>query len=74
MYRYTLRPYEGPVTRTYLSPDAVTSRANSDLCLVALVMGDTSRPAAERMADITRIAEAFRVSVAGSTHDPLREA
>lgn len=55
-----------------VSPHQVTSRANSDLCRIDLVHGDVARPAAERMAEIVRIADEFRAAVAGSTTDPLR--
>lgn len=55
-----------------LQPSQVTSRANSDMCRVDIVLNQRHRPSADRMAEIVRIADEFRAAVKGSTVDPLR--
>ena len=55
-----------------IQPSQVTSRANSDLCMVDLLVNARHLPSAERMAKIALIAEGFRNAVSGSTADPFR--
>ena len=56
-----------------LQPSQVTSRSNSDLCVIDMISNDRDVPVTERMAAIVLIAEEYRKAVAGSTADPLRK-